>query len=209
MSTVVDACEYRMAKRSGKQKPTTKPLRDAAGTRARILEAAKLRFCQRSYEQVGVREIAADANVDAALVNRYFGTKEELFAEISKGVFNADDFIEGPLNRIGEYLAQRVMSGPQRVKEGADPFEFLLRSAASPTASPIIAARLHKDFVLKLAALIGGQQAATRAALIASYIIGFLTVRIALQSPAVLPVHAAKVVALLGSAIQAAIDDPG
>jgi len=79
-----------------KQKPATKPLRDAAGTRARILEAAKLRFCQRSYEQVGVREIAADANVDAALVNRYFGTKEELFAEISKGVFNAADFIEGP-----------------------------------------------------------------------------------------------------------------
>src|SRR5882757_2500615 len=198
-----------MARKSGKQKPTTKPLRDAAGTRARILEAAKLRFCQRSYEQVGVREIAADANVDAALVNRYFGTKEELFAEISKGVFNADDFIEGPLSGVGEYLAKRVMSGPERVKEGANPFEFLLRSAASATASPIIAARLHKDFVLKLAAVIGGQQAATRAALIASYIIGFLTVRIALQSPAVLPAHADKVVALLGSAIQAAIDDPG
>jgi AcrR family transcriptional regulator len=198
-----------MARQSGKRKPATKPLRDAAGTRARILEAAKLRFCQRSYEQVGVREIAADANVDAALLNRYFGTKEELFAEISKGVFNADDFVEGPLNRIGEYLAQRVMSGPERVKEGVNPFEFLLRSASSPTASPIIAARLHKDFVLKLAALIGGPQAATRAALIASYIIGFLTVRIALQSPAVLPAHADKVVALLGSAIQAAVDDPG
>jgi len=198
-----------MAKQSRKQKPTTKPVRDAAGTRARILEAAKLRFCERSYEQVGVREIAADANVDAALVNRYFGTKEELFAQISKGVFNADDFIEGPPNRIGEYLTQRVMSGPQRVKEGANPFEFLLRSAASPTASPIIAARLHKDFVLKLAALIGGQHAATRAALIASYIIGFLTVRIALQSPAVLAAHADKVVALLGSAIQAAVDDQG
>jgi AcrR family transcriptional regulator len=198
-----------MARQSGKQKTTGKPLRDAAGTRARILEAARLRFCQRSYEQVGVREIAADANVDAALLNRYFGTKEELFAEIAKGVFNSDDFIEGPRNRIGEYLARRVMSGPQKVKEGADPFEFLLRSASSPTASPIIAARLHKDFVLKLAALIGGRQAATRAALIASYVIGFLTVRIALQSPAVLPAHADKVVALLGSAIQAAIDDPG
>src|SRR3984957_6647457 len=183
-----------MAKPLKKIKPAKKPLRDAKKTRARILEAARLRFCKHSYEQVGVRDIAADANIDAALLNRYFGTKEELFAEISKGVFNADDFIEGPLNRIGENLAQRVMSGPERVKEGVDPFEFLLRSASSPTASPIIAARLHKDFVLKLAALIGGQQAATRAALIASYIIGFLTVRVALQSPAVLPVHAAKVV---------------
>jgi hypothetical protein len=34
-----------------------------------------------------------------------------------------------------------------------------------------------------------------------------LTVRISLQSPAILPAHADKVVALLGAAIQTAVDD--
>jgi AcrR family transcriptional regulator len=191
-------------------KPRKKAPRDAQETRTRILEAARLRFCKHSYEQVGVRDIAADANIDAALVNRYFGTKEELFAQVARGVFDAEDVIEGTPGALGEYLAHRVMYGTKGAKEpkgGVNAFELLLRSAASPTASPIIASRLHEDFVLKLASLIGGSQAATRAALIASYIIGFLTVRAALQSPAFLPAHADKVVELLGSAIQAAIDD--
>jgi AcrR family transcriptional regulator len=196
-----------MAKSLRKQQARKGPLRDATETRKRILEAAKARFCKHSYEQVGVREIAADADIDAALINRYFGTKEELFAEISKGVFNAEHFIEVAPDKLGEALARRLLHGPGKAKPGINPFELLLRSAASPTASPIIANRLHKDFVLRLAALIGGKHASTRAALIASYLIGFLTVRVALQSPAILPADADRVVALLGSAIQAAIDD--
>lgn len=98
------------------------------------------------------------------------------------------------------------LGGEKKVESGINPFELLLRSAPSPTASPIIAQRLQTDFVLRLAALIGGKHAATRAALVASYIIGFLTVRIALQSPAILPAHANEAATLLGSAIQAAID---
>jgi AcrR family transcriptional regulator len=210
MSTTVDmtGSKMAMAKPLRKRQERKKPLRDATGTRRRILEAAKARFCKHSYEQVGVREIAADAGIDAALINRYFGTKEELFAEVSKGVFNAEHFIEVAPDRLGEALARRLMHGTGKKKRGVNPFELLLRSAASPTASPIIGNRLHKDFVLQLAALIGGKQASARAALIASYIIGFLTVRVALRSPAILPDDAERVVALLGAAIQAAIDDP-
>ena len=107
-----------------KTKPAKKPLRDAQKTRARILEAARLRFCQHSYEQVGVRDIAADANIDAALINRYFGTKEELFAEISKGVFNAEQFIETAPAKLGEYLARRLMFGLEEKKKGSIPSSY-------------------------------------------------------------------------------------
>src|SRR5258708_17905833 len=154
-----------MNKSLKKTKPAKKPLRDAKKTRTRILEAARLRFCQHSYDQVGVRDIAADANIDAALINRYFGTKEELFAEISKGVFNAEQFIEAAPAKLGEYLARRLMCGPEEKKEAINPFELLLRSAASPTASPIIATRLHNDFAFRLAALIRGNHAPTPTAL--------------------------------------------
>ncbi len=176
------------------------------GTRTRILEAAKLRFSHYGYEQVGVREIAADAKVDAALINRYFGTKEELFAESTKGLFNGSHFIDVEPSQLGEALARRLMGGAKGKKKEIDPFEFLLRSAATPTASPIIANRLHQDFVLYLAGVIGGKHATTRAALITSYMVGFLTVRVALKSPVLLPAHADEVIALLGSAIQAAVD---
>jgi AcrR family transcriptional regulator len=199
---------WRMAKSIKNDEARKNQLRDAKGTRMRILEAAQLRFCKHGYEQVGVREIAADAGIDAALINRYFGTKEELFAEVSKGVFSADNFVNVAPDQLGDALARRLMYGTGKEKTGANPFELLLQSAVSPTASPIIAKRLHKDFVLRLAALIGGKQASARAALIASYIIGFLTVRVALHSPAIVSANAGKVVALLGGAIQAAIDDP-
>ena len=55
--------------------------RNAGDTRARILAAARVRFAMDAYENVGTRDIAADAGVDAALVNRYFGGKEKLFDE--------------------------------------------------------------------------------------------------------------------------------
>jgi AcrR family transcriptional regulator len=56
--------------------------RDAATTREEIVEAAIRRFATRGYERAGVYEIAADAGVAGALVNRYFGSREGLFAEV-------------------------------------------------------------------------------------------------------------------------------
>ena len=56
--------------------------RNAAATREAILASARLAFAQSGYDGAGVREIAAGAGVTAILVNRYFGSKENLFAEV-------------------------------------------------------------------------------------------------------------------------------
>src|SRR5215510_16021141 len=56
--------------------------RNAAATRAAILASARRAFARAGYESVGVREIAKGAGVTAMLVNRYFGSKEQLFAEV-------------------------------------------------------------------------------------------------------------------------------
>src|SRR5258708_16052527 len=55
--------------------------RNSEATRQAILESALSAFVRAGYDGVGVREIAGGAGVDAMLVNRYFGSKEELFAE--------------------------------------------------------------------------------------------------------------------------------
>lgn len=54
-------------------------VRDAGSTRARLLEAARARFTRDGYTATTVREIAADAGVNVALINRYFTSKEGLF----------------------------------------------------------------------------------------------------------------------------------
>ena len=65
-------------------KPETPPKRrrNAAATREAILDSARRAFAQAGYDGAGVREIAAGAGITAMLVNRYFGSKEQLFAEV-------------------------------------------------------------------------------------------------------------------------------
>ena len=53
--------------------------RDALRTKGRILAAAQQAFAELGYSQAGIRDIAAIAGVDSALLLRYFGAKAKLF----------------------------------------------------------------------------------------------------------------------------------
>ncbi len=53
--------------------------RDAGNTQSLLLLAARRRFARDGYAATTVREIAADAGVNVALINRYFTSKEGLF----------------------------------------------------------------------------------------------------------------------------------
>jgi len=53
--------------------------RDADNTRLLLLDAARRRFAYDGYTGTTVRDIAADAGVNIALINRYFTSKEGLF----------------------------------------------------------------------------------------------------------------------------------
>jgi AcrR family transcriptional regulator len=53
--------------------------RDSARTRKSLLDAASRRFAVDGYASTTVRDIADDAGVNVALINRYFGSKEGLF----------------------------------------------------------------------------------------------------------------------------------
>ena len=67
--------------------------RNAEATRAAILEAARERFARDSYDDVGMRDIARDVGVDAALVSRYFGSKEDLFTAVLDSCENGADLM--------------------------------------------------------------------------------------------------------------------
>jgi AcrR family transcriptional regulator len=56
--------------------------RDAEATRLDLLRAARRRFTVLGYERTMTRDIAADAGVNASLINRYFGSKEGLFTAV-------------------------------------------------------------------------------------------------------------------------------
>ncbi|MEV7289170.1 TetR family transcriptional regulator [Streptomyces sp. NPDC093252] len=72
--------------RTGRAKGTTRPrkrttqrVKDSAATRDDIFRAASKRFAERGFAHVTLQEIADDAGVTPALVNRYFVSKRALF----------------------------------------------------------------------------------------------------------------------------------
>ena len=185
-----------------------RPARNAGDTRARILAAARVRFSLDAYENVGTRDIAADAGVDAALVNRYFGGKEKLFDEAIVDAFAIKDNFDGvDMSRFGEIITTLVMEGSEERREAKfDALGILLRASGSPATQERVSARFHAEFVLPLARLLRGRDAELRAALIASYLIGLATMKHALGSPLLGSATQRKAIATVSAAIQACVN---
>jgi AcrR family transcriptional regulator len=181
------------------------PRLSAAESRTRILDAARLAFTRAGYDTIGVREIAAAAGVDPAMVSRLFGSKEALFEEIAGQAFNLEPAFEGPIKDLGQRIAAHLL-GPiaKSDPDAFDEFQFLLRSVGSPVAAPILSAALHVDFIVPLSRRMSDIDAEARAALITAYVLGFAVLRAALGSPA-LEGAPRLVTEKLGSAIQACL----
>jgi AcrR family transcriptional regulator len=182
------------------------PRLSAAESRARILNAARIAFTRAGYDTVGVREIAAAAGVDPAMVPRLFGSKEALFTEIANGAFGLEPAFEGPTEGLGERVARHLLGPiPKDDPEAFDEFQFLLRSVGSPVAAPILSAALHADFIQPLSKRTSGADAEARAALVTAYVLGFAVLRAALGSPSIDAAAPGLIERRLGAAIQAAL----
>jgi len=145
--------------------------RNAAATRTAILEAARRRFAHEGYDQTGLRDIASDAGVDAALISRYFGGKEELFEEVLTCGPNIAEFLDGDRDSFGERVAQMLAVEPMR-EEKFELFLIMLRSASSPKAAEAIRRHSHDAFYQPLETWLGGDDAAVRARLLSCVMMG-------------------------------------
>ncbi|WP_344243289.1 TetR family transcriptional regulator [Actinocorallia libanotica] len=160
--------------------------RDRAATRAALLEAARLRFSRQGFDGTGVREIAADAGVDAALVFRYFGSKEKLYAEavhveIPQGL---TDGPPRPLTRVTDELLYDVVFGDWEKFDGEHPLLVMLRSAHRPAVRDQLRDRLCDGYLRDFAERLGGGDAALRAELIGALLLGMGVMRSVVGSPA-------------------------
>lgn len=145
--------------------------RDAASTKNAILCAARTLFARDSYENVGIREIASLAGADAALVSRYFGSKEELFTAVmnsgERGVDVIGTELEGLPERVGE-----IMFDPEDDGKPMEDILVMLHSGNSPIAGPIVRASIDDRFHGPFAEVIGGENAKERSQLFGSILLG-------------------------------------
>jgi AcrR family transcriptional regulator len=158
--------------------------RDAAATREAILRAGVEAFTRAGYDGVGVREIAQRAGVTAMLVNRYFGSKEGLFAEVVDASFGPPTMVSGDPGELAGETARALVArtGPDAGHLG--PFELMLKSAANPRAAQIIRAGIAKHVGARFAAALEGPGADQRAELGLALIAGTWLMRRIIATPA-------------------------
>lgn len=189
-----------MARRTGRR-------RGNQDTRSAITEAARAAFAERGFDATTIRQVAADAGVDPALVHHYFGTKDDLFLAVLDLPIDPGQLLESAItghpDEAGERLVRAFVGAwdSHIGKAGA----ALLRSAVS---NPM-AARLFREFVFqriarRLAPHLNVPEAEIplRTTLIASQMAGLATVRylIAIEPLASAPPE--MVVAMIGPTVQ-------
>jgi AcrR family transcriptional regulator len=180
--------------------------RDAAATREAILAAATRRFATQGYAAAGVREIAADAGVTAALVNRYFGSKEGLFAEVIKRALDMRHLLQGHQGDLADHLARVLVYGREDAPDGVlTPLLLLLHSATEPGAVKLFRRDLNRTALPLLTEQIGGDDTAVRAAMVMAQLTGFAIMHHVLRPKALADARGEELVALLSRSLAACI----
>lgn len=171
-------------------------------TRTAILAAAREQFSEQPYGQVSVRAIATQARIDPAMVVRYFTSKETLFATAIDVDLHLPDLRAVDADRRGEALLRHFLT----IWEGEEmqtALPILLRSAATHEAA---AARLREVYVRQLRAMVAtvapDDEAARRAGLISSQLLGIALTRYVLRLPDMTDRDPEGLVADLAPAVQ-------
>jgi len=159
-----------------------------------------VRFAADGYERATIRAIAGDADVDAALVMRYFGNKEKLFAAAASFDLGLPDLTSLPRDRVGAALVDHFVERWER----DDTFMALLRAAATNAAAATRVRAVLGEQVAPVIAALSAEpdRAPVRAGLVASQILGMALCRYVLRLPPLVEMRRAEVVAWLGPTVQ-------
>ncbi|GAA4955841.1 TetR family transcriptional regulator [Yinghuangia aomiensis] len=144
--------------------------RSAEATAAALLDAAVARFARDGYEATSVRDIAADAGVNPALIYRYFGSKEKLFVEAVTHERNPASIINGPVHELADRSVSWFRSRPTGFA-GESPLVLMVQCAGREGVAELLREQLRAN-ISTLAEKLEGPDAEIRAALLLSLNIG-------------------------------------
>lgn len=178
--------------------------RDAARTRERILVAAQEVFSSRDYTQARLSDIAAIAGVNQALVVRYFGSKDQLFATALEAVLKANDVREVRSREdFGETIVQRLTG---QGEDARDPLPMVIHAVSDPTARTLAQQLMEEHILAPLIAWLGPPDADARAAEVLLLCAGLFTYHTLLPLPALRGGMTASARQWLVSSLQAIAD---
>ncbi|EFG75354.1 transcriptional regulator, TetR family [Mycobacterium parascrofulaceum ATCC BAA-614] len=173
--------------------------RSSDDTKAAILAAARERFGAVGFQGATIRAIAADAGIDPAMVMRYYGSKDRLFAAAAEFDLRFPDLAAIDPAQVGPSMVRHFLER----WEGDEALVILLRSSATNGEA---AQRMQEIFGSQIqplvAAFVAPQDSGVRAGLIATQILGMALCRFVLRLPPVVEMTRDEIVDWLGPTIQ-------
>jgi AcrR family transcriptional regulator len=175
----------------------------SAATRSSILSAARKLLIERGYEAMTIRAVAAQVGVDPSMVMRYYGSKAGLFSA-AVDVDLRLDLVPSPPegDRFGELLVRHFLARWEGDLSD-DVLILLLRSAST---IPMAAERLREVFQTQIVAFVtrmtGADDAAHRAGLVSTQLLGLALARYVLELPPMASADTETLVRDLGPVVQ-------
>ncbi|MET3920958.1 TetR family transcriptional regulator [Arthrobacter sp. UYEF20] len=177
-----------------------------SNTRQAILEAARARFANDGFAATTIRLVAADASVDASQVMQFYRSKDELFAAVmaipSEALERFNTAFEGPDDDLGERVVRAYLSAWEGAHDVSEPLMAMLRGAIVNES----AAEQLRSFIQSR--LLEGTRertdtdAALRAGIASSMLVGVVTGRQIIGVPTLLAAGTEELITVLAPAIQ-------
>lgn len=147
------------------------------------------------------------------LVNRYFGSKEQLFAEAIAATMTTPTILTKEnlklsSARLGETIAATLVRITNAADTPLEGFQIMLRSASSARAAEIGREQIEAGHQKTLAGALKGNLAAERAALVLSMVAGFQVMRQMIGIPALANAEPADLINLLTPLFEGLVEAP-
>jgi AcrR family transcriptional regulator len=175
-----------------------------------VLDSARAAFHSRGYMKTTVKGVAAAAGVAPEVVQRYWGSKEKLFAAAMKLPFDpataVPELVAPGLEGMGERLVRTTLDtlGDPEVR---DDLIALFRAGASTTKAAAGLQTFFEDSILdRLARTIGVPDARLRVSLISAYLIGVTMNRFVIKMEPLASMPEDDLVRIVAPTVQAWLD---
>jgi AcrR family transcriptional regulator len=180
-------------------------------TRQAILDAARARFASDGFAATTIRRVAGDAGVNPSLVMQFFTSKEELFAAVMsispKSLARINTVFDGPDEHLGERVVRAHLEVWEGAPEDSEPMMAMLRGAI---ANEQAGSQLREFIQARLLDAMGAGRgntpdAALRAGLASSMLVGIVVGRRVLGVPILADADTETLVAMVAPAIQSVL----
>lgn len=176
----------------------------AQATKESLLANARRLFWSRGYSNVTVREVAKAAEVDVALISRYFGSKLKLFAATLDLIGVIDPASVTDTDALIERVVGMFVEAP-RTPAKPSPVTMILMNGSDGEVGAMVRDRYVSSWLRPIQEIIGDDG---KAALFSAALFGMSVAEKTLQLPGIAPPTSEEYERQLRHLLSAALADP-